>query len=279
MIRLVSWNVNGGSWTPHVAALNADAALLQEAKLAHLPDDGTPIVPDPGDGEWRTAGFKTGRTWRTAIAGLSDRVTLRPHLTDGLDSLDRTRLAVGRHGTLAACDLLLDGVRELTLVSWYATWEHVPGRPELLGADNSAHRLLSDLGGLVNSSRGHRIVATGDLNILHGYGEYGNPYWAGRYATVFDRAQAMGLRMVGPQHPHGRQADPWPEELPTDSRNVPTYHTSRQGPAGATRQLDFVFASAAIADRVNVTALNGVNEWGPSDHCRILIEVDLPVDP
>ena len=37
------------------------------------------------------------------------------------------------------------------------------------------------------------------------------------YATVFDRAEAMGLVCVGPQAPNGRQAQPWPSELPSDS--------------------------------------------------------------
>jgi hypothetical protein len=133
--------------------------------------------------------------------------------------------------------------------------------------------LLSDVSALVNSPRGHRLVIAGDLNLLHGYGEGGNPYWGGRYATVFDRAEAMGLRMVGPRHPNGRRADPWPAELPIDSLAVPTYHTGRQGPTGATRQLDFVFASAVMADRIEVTALNHPQEWGPSDHCRLLITV------
>jgi hypothetical protein len=62
--------------------------------------------------------------------------------------------------------------------------------------------------------------------------------------------------------------------LPKDSKNVPTYRSSRQTPASATRQLDFVFASESIAHRVKVSALNGVEEWGPSDHCRIQIDVD-----
>jgi hypothetical protein len=97
---------------------------------------------------------------------------------------------------------------------------------------------------------------------------------AARYATVFDRAEAMGLRFVGPQAPYGRQANPWPAELPEGSRDVPTYHTWRQGPMGATRQLDFVFASHALADRLAVRALNtDLDEWGPSDHCRVLIEL------
>jgi hypothetical protein len=91
---------------------------------------------------------------------------------------------------------------------------------------------------------------------------------------VFDRAEAMGLRFVGPQVPDGRQASPWPAELPDGSRNVPTYHTRQQGPMGATRQLDFVFASHTLADRLSVRALNtDSEEWGPSDHCRVEIEL------
>jgi endonuclease/exonuclease/phosphatase family metal-dependent hydrolase len=114
------------------------------------------------------------------------------------------------------------------------------------------------------------------LNILHGYGEYGSRYWKGRYDTVFDRMAALGLKFVGPQAPEGgRQADPWPKELPVESLNVPTFHTNRQSPATATRQLDFVFASESIADRVKVRALNSVEEWGPSDHCRVMIELEM----
>ena len=91
---------------------------------------------------------------------------------------------------------------------------------------------------------------------------------------MFDRAKAMGLRFVGPQAPHGRQANPRPEELPEDSLNVPTCHTRQRGPMGATRQLDFVFASDALADRLSVRALNtDADEWGPSDHCRVAIEL------
>jgi hypothetical protein len=37
--------------------------------------------------------------------------------------------------------------------------------------------------------------------------------------------------------------------------------------------LDFVFVSKAISDRVSVRAINEPDEWGPSDHCRVEIEV------
>jgi len=84
---------------------------------------------------------------------------------------------------------------------------------------------------------------------------------AGRYQSVFDRAETMRLTFVGPQAPNGRQAEPWPAELPPDSKNVPTFHHSQATPATAERQLDYVFASHWIADKVIVRALNSVEEW------------------
>jgi hypothetical protein len=72
----------------------------------------------------------------------------------------------------------------------------------------------------------------------------------------------------------GRQANPRPAELPEGSRDVPTYHTPRLSPMDAARQLDVVFASRALADRLSVRALNtDPDEWGPSDHCRVAIEL------
>ena len=53
------------------------------------------------------------------------------------------------------------------------------------------------------------------------------------------------------------------------------YHTNRQTPTTATRQLDFVFASENIAENVQVCALHDLEDWGPSDHCRIGIEIEF----
>jgi len=141
--------------------------------------------------------------------------------------------------------------------------------------DASVHRVISDLSLLIGRQRGHRIIAAGDLTIYHGYGEDKSGYWIGRYDTVFDRMAAIGLPFVGPQYPNGRQPDPWPPELPKDSKNVPTYCKEfRQNPAAAVHQLDYVFASEGMANSVKVCALNRPEEWGPSDHCRIEIEVE-----
>lgn len=158
-------------------------------------------------------------------------------------------------------------------MSVYAPWERPLGRDKRLWADASAHRVLSDLTPLLWDQGHHSLVVAGDFNILYGYGELGNPHWA-RYAGVFERAEALGLVFVGPQYPNGHQARPWPDELPPDSRNIPTFRYNDDGLAGARRQLDFVFVSEALRDRVRVTALNGADDWGPSDHCRIVIDVE-----
>jgi len=139
--------------------------------------------------------------------------------------------------------------------------------------DGSVHRVISDLSSLIGRETGHRLLAAGDLNILYGYGEHGSGYWGSPLCHCVSRMSALGLVFVGPQAPGGRRADPWPDELPRSSNNVPTYHTARQAPAGATRQLDFVFASSGLAPGVRVTALNEPDRWGPSDHCRVVIEV------
>ena len=86
--------------------------------------------------------------------------------------------------------------------------------------------------------------------------------------------EALGLVCAGPTLPDGG-IPPLvrPHELPSDSKTVPTYRTRRLKPESATRQLDFVFVSAELADRIEVRAMNTQAEWGPSDHSRLLIEI------
>ena len=267
MLRIWSWNVNGRHLWDRLAGGEVDVALLQEAPVPPGPWEDR-VVPHPAAG-WGTAGWS--KPLRTAVVAVSDTALLEPRPLRAVEERVPGALLVSRPGTLAAADVVVAGER-ITLVSMYAAWEG--RRPGRIYADAAAHRLLSDLSGIVNDARSHRIIAAGDLNVLYRYGEHGGSYWAARYATVFDRAEAMGLRFMGPQAPHGRQANPRPAELPEGSRAVPTYHTRRQGPLGTTRQLDFVFASQALADRLSVRALNtDPDEWGPSDHCRVAIEL------
>ena len=163
-------------------------------------------------------------------------------------------------------------------VSMYARWmkPHPSiGSPFRVGAsDVSAHRILSDLStfiGHVDSSR-HRILAAGDLNMFHGA--------TGRVLSlperermVWDRMSALGLELLGPQAPDGRQSATPQPDVSADTVNVPTYYPPGKSPAEADRQLDYAFASHGFREGVKFRALSGVEEWGAGDHCLLLIEV------
>ena len=79
--------------------------------------------------------------------------------------------------------------------------------------------------------------------------------WWDSESTVFAEMQRIGLPLAGP--------------------HAPTFYNPRrrQSPADARLQLDYVFASRSLAHRVSVRALNAPSDWGPSDHCRILIDL------
>ena len=271
MLKIISWNIAGrrALWGD-VLALDADIALLQEAPepTASLPDG---VVVDPSP--WRTAG--ANRPWKAAVVKLSDRVEVEWVEGKPACGAGWREWAVSRPGTLAIAKVLPSDGGPLLVASMYGAWEgtHPLAGSERWYADGSAHRIISDLQMFINRRRSLGMVAAGDLNILYGYGEYGDQYNAKLFGTVFDRMEALGVPFVGPQHPDGRQADPWPGELPSESKNVPTYHHSRQTPSTATRQLDFVFASESLRESVQVRALNHPGEWGPSDHCQIEITI------
>jgi exonuclease III len=268
-MKIISWNINRKTeaWYS-ILDSDADVVLLQEA-TEPPPEVATKLDIDPAP--WRTSGYQR-RPWRAAIAVLSKELGFSWILSSEPNISKKGDFEVSRLGTVAAVEISQSGQEPIILISMYAVWETLRAR-SVIYADASAHRIISDLSTFIGSVKTTRIIAAGDLNILHGYGEHGDAHFAERYRTIFDRFSALGLDFVGPQHPNGRQAAPWPKELPISSENVPTYYTANQGVAGATRQLDFVFASTAISDQVNVTALNSEKLWGVSDHCRLEITI------
>ena len=98
---------------------------------------------------------------------------------------------------------------------------------------------------------------------------------AERERTVWDRFKALGLEFIGPQWPDAcRQTSSQPTDVPSDTKNVPTFYSPGGSPETAVNQLDYAFASCGFHKSVKVRALNEVDNWGSSDHCRLLIEVD-----
>jgi len=255
---------------------DADIGVIQEA---NKPPEGLLKNGHVDDAPWQTLGNDTDkvRNWRTAIVKISSDIKIEWIESKSLEKVGSGEFGVSQLGTLSAAKVKLPNEEPIIIFSAYGLWKsiHAIARSRWIMADASVHRLISDIYGFIGNQKKHRLIVSGDLNILYGYGELGVNYWAERYQTIFDRMAALGVPFMGPQAPEGgRQAEPWPDELPTDSMNVPTFYTNRQTPETATRQLDFVFASESIKDRIKVRAINQPDEWGPSDHCRIEINFE-----
>ena len=79
---------------------------------------------------------------------------------------------------------------------------------------------------------------------------------------------------MGPQTPNGRQTETLATGESANSRNVVTYHLPGKKPETTSSiQLDYVFASRSFHEGVTVRAMNSVEEWDASDHCRLLTEI------
>lgn len=262
-LRVVSWNV--GRRKAALESLDGsdyDIALLQEIEL-------------PIDG-WERAHYTRGAD----VVRLSDRaeVARLTPIPQG-PAPKEGRFAVSVAGTIAVAHVIPPGGVSFIAVSIYARWErtHPATRSRWIYADAMAHRAISDLSVFIGhrDPARHRILVAGDFNLIHGALESNPLALPARDRSVFSRLEALGLVLVGPQQPDGRAADPVPPGLPGDTRNVPTYYTTRQRPESAANQLDYVFASRGFHERVKVRALNNPAEWGPSDHCRVAMEVDV----
>jgi len=246
-----------------------DVGLLQEAVKPTKPLYwSTPAADVP----WKIRGYKM--EFCSVVIGLSDRTKGRPIATRYLGDQGENELPVSRPGTIALAEIAIPNEENVIVVSVYSIWEYSYFQKRPMYSDSSAHRIISDISALMCSSKGHNLIVSGDWNIFHGYGDGGSDYWKVRYDTVFERMESLGLKFAGPQYPGGTRADRNPTYFPLDCKNVPTF---KQGgvrkPASAHDQLDFVFASATLFNRLRVKALNAPDEWGPSDHCRIAIDL------
>ena len=284
---MVSWNIAAAHqpWR-ELVEMDADAALLQE--VSTIPDDVIDRVELSPYTPWLKHDPATGNPlydrW-PAVVRLSDRVRVEWFRQVGPTWVAPERphdVAVSAIGTAEFARVIPAKGREpFIAVSMYARWlsPHPAAVGDWIYPDASAHSIVSDLSafiGYYGRPTKHRILAAGDLNMSF----RSTDQFDHRAQTVLDRFQALGLDYLGPQYPAGRRADPIPEHLNEESLDVPTYyHRPSNTPAGAYAQLDHVFASRGFHEEVRTEALNSVEEWGPSDHCRIRIHVeDNPSD-
>ncbi len=281
-LRLVSWNMGGAfaggktEWAHLLADQGWDAGLLQEAPNPWAIDVQT---APPADGYWKTDTSGQFRA-RTAIARLSDRVALQEIRTAPLASAGPGEFAVSRVGTVTAAELSVASTEEqITLISVYGLWENPVPYQRLIYADASMHRILSDISALT-SGQDRPVVLAGDFNLVR---ELNSPMdaetWNRRQSNVFDRLDALGFTFVGPQTPNGVPPSTPTPGMPTNSRAVVTHRHKRGDPETGHYQLDYVYVTHQLVDRTRTRALNDGEEWGPSDHCQIAIDIAAPTEP
>ncbi len=278
-VTVVSWNIAKRiePWR-QLLRMDADVALLQEA--VSPPSDIADRV-DIGPVEhwdshvWNSRWFgdrypKLYDRWPMVVK-LSDRVEVEWfRQVSPIGWTEPDEIAVSGIGTIAAARITpRDGsAGPFIAVSMYGRW--IGSHPSVKTAWSFGYSAFIGH----ENPQTHRILAAGDLNIAHGYGDGGDPYWEARYRSVFERMTTIGLEFTGPQAPNGRQAETPATGEPADSRNVVTYCLPGKKPeTTSNNQLDYVFASRGFHEGIAVRAMNSVEEWGASDHCRLFIEI------
>ena len=278
MVKIIDWNIafTRQPWR-ELVTMDADVALLQET-CTPPPEiaDQVQLSPYP---HWLSEGFALRSLIPARVVKLSDRVEVEwfeqvmPHRGEP----EPHQMPVSAIGLSDAAVIKpRDGTEPFIVVSMYGAWQGphpYAGRNGWIYSDASAHRIISDLTTFMHTYEAHepehRIIAAGDLNVSF---DDDAPFSA-RARTIRDRLSALGLEYMGPRYPHGRKEAVRRAELSESSLEIPTYYTVSQAPATAAIQLDHVFVSRGLHNDVAVRAMNDVDEWGSSDHCRIVIDV------
>ena len=304
MVKIVCWNIAmrcaspGSPWEELERMRDhegADVALLQEVGPGAAAQMDGALGGSDRHWDWD----KCDR-W-PAVAKLSGNVKVRwfRPVSSMVREEKKNQIAISDPPTLAAACVtpLSEGKpsgEPFIVVSMYARSyrphpiaRNAPNQEPAKGvireyADASAHRIISDFSGFIahTNPANHRIIAAGDLNTIYEAREESRWETPVRAQTIFDRMNAIGMEFVGPRAGDGsKKADSPTDDVRPSTCNVPTYLSHQQ--MGNMRengilsgnQLDYVFASRGFDESVRVHAMNGPKEWGPSDHCRIVIEV------
>ena len=275
MLRIIDWNIafRKEPWR-ELVAMGADVALLQETGTP--PSEIEDLVEVNPYRLWLSEHYPLHSYRPARVVKLSDRVDVEwfEQVAPHWHRPEPHQMPVSAPGLIDAATITpKDGTEPFLVVSLYGGWQgpHPNTHSNAGYPDASVHRALSDLTAFVPNFQAdeprHRIIAAGDLNVC--FGDLG--IFSARAQTIVDRMSTLGLAYIGPKYPNGRKADPVPAILAEGSLDVPTYYSTAMTPETAQLQLDHVFVSRGLHNSLTVRALNEVDEWGSSDHCRIII--------
>lgn len=254
-MRVVAWNMQHrvASW-PRLADLEADIALLSEARAPRRLELNI-IGADRTEGR---DGYR--RPWATAVVSLHELREIRDARASRRGRAIEVPFGTSRPGTWTAAVVVVPGLGEVTAVSLYGLMDEK--------SDASVHRSLSELAPVLDDDRYNRLlVLGGDLNTWTGW-EAGSAHLA-RDRVVLDRIRAYGLvDCLEARRPPGRLAG-----CPCSLGEGCTHTRTRIDPRypDVPYQMDYLFASPALSERLVSCRAFGHEEWpSPSDHFPIV---------
>ncbi|MCY4087741.1 MAG: hypothetical protein OXG37_12895 [Actinomycetia bacterium] len=234
MVRVVCWNAEHKRDSWRFLCDRRGEADVALLQEACTPPEEITRRLDVGPGPWVHEGWNGAR----AIVRISNRVWVERIPTRDIIASAPSVSAIDSPARLAAGVATLPGGEQLGLVSFESAgyWaERVPAM--ILQVQRYCEKQGWDAG--------LPFIVGADLTT-----------WWDSDTTVFGEMMRIGLPLIGP--------------------HAATFYSrpSGQKPVDATLQLDYVFASRLIAHRLTVQALNDPGDWGPSDHCRIVINLE-----
>jgi endonuclease/exonuclease/phosphatase (EEP) superfamily protein YafD len=260
-MRVATWNLKQAVaprarpealWAWAEEQFNPDIVVFTEAKLpaAGAPEGWNAISTDGGIGP--------RRRWGTIITGrgleLNELTTVKRRL--------RTHELTPRWpGTVQIADAIVDGERWATIVGVYGLTVDLDGNKVGHGR-RSIPAILDDLEPLFSSSKGERLVLAGDFNM-----------WPGDLPRQLDDYGLVDLIEITSEN-----RDPLAGcsgcGLGQDCGHLWTHRNGKTANA-AVQQIDYIFASAALADELTTVsggAADFPHAWAVSDHAPVIAD-------
>lgn len=262
-LRIATWNTKQAVaprkplddlWRWIEDRIDPDVIVLTEARVPET------APPAGWSAFWHPGGIGPRRRWGTVVAArgleLIDVATI---------SHERAPVALQFRwpGTVVAADVVVNGSVWATVVGVYAITEDLEGAKCGHGG-HSLKRSLRDLQPLFSSDRAARLIVAGDFNLLPARVAKRMPADLSDLIelTACDREPLVDCANCGGDQSCGHM---WT-------------HKNGGGRNAAVQQIDYVFASAALAKRVT-RVYGGIRDfpeaWEHSDHAPVVAEFEL----
>ena len=262
-MKIATWNIKQAVapkaklpilWDYASQVIDADVMVFTEAK----------IPKEPIADEWltiaRPGGIDKKRQWGTVVASRKHEIR---DITDGVSGLRGFKVNHTWPGTVTIADLIVDGDIYATIVGVYAITVDLDGNKTGAGHD-SVPTIFDDLGGLISSRRGKRLIVAGDFNV---WPIDMQDYLPKKLINVVEHTAGSRQPLFGCTGC----------SMGNDCGHMWT-HKNGDSPNAKVQHLDNIFMSPSLVKDV-ISVKGGVadfpNAWDLSDHAPIVVEIEI----